>query len=162
MTDSDRKKIKDQQKGQYRTAAGIVDPIGAVKKLHRESFLIAIGADATFAEIGLSMHQDGEVVECEFTPSTALAAHASNYISMLVQKRDGAGGAAVTVASADTNTAGANVSLAAFTPQALTLTTTTANKRFVDGNVLTFKSTETGTPTTPIGNLRITVEYGVV
>lgn len=155
---TDRELLKQQERGQLGTT-GAVDPLNEVNRAHEETFTFEVGSDNTIAEMGLACEKAFKVKGVRFTGATALAANGSNYISMLVQKRDGAGGAAVTVASTDTNTAGANVSLAAFVPAVLTLSATTANLLFAAGNVLTFKSTETGTPATPIGKVQVTVEY---
>jgi hypothetical protein len=162
MADSDLKKFRDLLKSYFKVAAGVSNPFDAVDALMEETFLVPMPADATLAEQGFRVRRPGIVTSCEYTGATALAANGSSYISLLVQKRDGAGGAAVTVASTDTNTAGANQSISAFVPLTITLTTTDANKKFAAGNVLTFKSTETGTPTTPIGFATINVRYGVI
>jgi hypothetical protein len=162
MADSDLKKFKDLLKGVFKVAAGVSAPFDAVDAIAEETFLLSVPADATLAEQGFDLRRPGIVTSCKFTGATALAANGSSYVSLLVQKRDGAGGAAVTVASTDTNTAGANASISAWVPLTVTLTATDANKKFATGNVLTVKLTETGTPTTPIGFFTIHVRYGVI
>lgn len=159
MADSDRKKIKDQEKGVIATAAGIVAPFAAIEQCHEETFTWEIAADATVVEVGMVCEKPFKVKSMKFTGNAALAANASNYITQLAQKRDGAGGAAVTVGTIDTNTAGGNQSIAAFVGLAGVLSATAANLIFAAGNILSVKSTETGTPATPIGKVQITVEY---
>lgn len=157
---TDRNILKERQAGQLQGYGLAANPqTGLVPELHQYEFTWDVGSDATIAEIGQRISKKCIVRSAYFTPATALAANGTNYISLLVQKRDGAGGAAVTVASTDTNTAGANVSLAAFVPQLLTLTSTAADIQVAAGNVLTFKSTETGTPATPIGKVTVLVEW---
>lgn len=154
---SDRQLIKDTEKGIFRTVAEISDPNGAVEDLHEDVIKFDLDADASLAERGMRVDKAFKVKSVYFTPSTALAASGTDYTTYTVSKRDGAGGAAATVAATDTNSAGSNVSLAAFVPQALTLTT--ANTTFAAGNVITVKSAETGIPTSPLGCFTILVEY---
>jgi len=156
---TDRALIKATQAGVNRSIATIVDPTGETNRMHEHTFQFDLDADASLAERGIRIPKACIVKSVTFTPNAALAANGTNYITLDVQKRDGAGGAAVSVATTNTNTAGANVSLAAFVPQTVTITTTAANKTFAAGNVLTFKSTETGAPTTPIGCCEVTVEW---
>lgn len=160
MAESDRKLIKNYQRGQVKVITGIVDPLGEVGRCHQETFLFPIATASTDEpERGIVCTKAFRVKSSIFTPSALLAANGSAYVTYSVQKRDGAGGAAVSVAATDTNTAGANVSLAAFTPVTATPTTTDANLVFAVGNVLTFKSVKTSTPTSPIGVMAVTVEY---
>lgn len=157
---TDRQIFKERQSGVANTYGLAGNPTtGVVAEIHQMVFTWDVGSDATIAEIGQRIDKKCIVRNAYFTPTTALAAHATAYISLLVQKRDGAGGAAVTVASTDTATGGANVSLAAFVPAVLTLTTTAADLAVAAGNVLTFKSTESSTPTTPIGKVTVVVEW---
>lgn len=156
---TDRALIKGMQAGVHRTIAAIVDPTGETNKLHEHTFQFELDADASLVERGIRVPKACIVKSVTFTPTTLLAANGSSYITLDVQKRDGAGGSAVSVATTNTNSAGANVSLAAFVPATLTITSTAANKTFAAGNVLTFKSTETGTPATPLGCCEVTVEW---
>lgn len=156
---TDRKKLKDQLKGLILTAAGISNAETAIEQANEETFEFGVTADADQVERGLVCVKAFKVKSCIVTPTTALAAHASAYITQTVGKRDGAGGAAVTVATFDTATGGSNVSLAAFVPYTLTLSATLANRVFAVGNVLTFKSLETSTPVTPLCIMAVTVEY---
>ncbi len=163
MTDSDRKKIKDQQKGIYKTAAGLVDTSGTpVNEMHQETFVFDIPADAAVAEIGIVIRKACKLVRAEGVAITGLAVSGSAYVTQTVSKRDGAGGAAVIAATFNTNTAGQNLPIVAFVPYVATLSTTPANLLFAAGNILTFLSAETSTPTTPIGKFSVTVEYGAV
>jgi hypothetical protein len=161
-TATDRAIIKAFTIGELRTASTvspIVDVIGEVGRQNEETFTFEIPADATIAETPMALRKACRVKKVDFVGATALAASGSAFVTMLLQKRDGAGGAAVTTATLDTNTAGGNVSIAAFVPAAFVLSSTFANLVFAAGNVMTFKSTETSTPATPIGKVTVTVEY---
>ncbi len=157
---TDREIVKERQAGQAQSyGVAALPKTGIVAEMHQAEFTFDVGSDATIAEIGQRIGKKCIVKSVHFTPASALAANGSAYITMLVQKRDGAGGSPVTVASLDPNTAGQNVSLSAWVPAAMTLTTTAADLAVAAGNVLTFKSTETSTPATPIGKVTVVVEW---
>lgn len=156
---TDRQIIKDRQAGQYEAYGLAGTGKAAASAIHTFTYTFEVGSDASIAEMGVRIDKACKVTSCYFTPTTALAAHATAYIIMLVQKRDGAGGSPVTVGTIDTSTGGGNVSLSAFVPQLFVATSTAADLAFAVGNVLTFKSTETSTPTTPIGKVTVTVEW---
>ncbi len=162
MPDSDRKKIKDQQKGYFKTAAAIVASATAVGEIHEETFIFDVPADAAVAEIGIVMRKACKLKRVEGCAITGLAVSGSAYITQTVSKRDGAGGGAVVSATFNTNTAGQNLPIVAFVPYVFTLSATAANLLFAAGNILTFLSAETSTPVTPIGKVSVTVEYGAV
>lgn len=162
MPDSNRKKIKDQQKGEFLTAAGMTDVASTVNEMHEETFIFDVPADAAVAEIGITILKACKLKSVKGLAITGLAANGSAYITQTVSKRDGAGGAAVIAATFNTNTAGQNKAITAWVPYDFTLSSTTANLFFAAGNVLTFLSAETSTPTTPIAKIAVTVEYGVV
>jgi len=151
---TDRELLKAQQAGKLGTA-GAVDAIAEVGKAHQHVFTFEVTSDATMAEIGLRIDKKCIVKSAHFTPSTALAINGTNYVTLDVSKRDGVGGSATVVATLNTNTGG--TALSAFQPAALTVTQSAAS--LAVGNVLTFKSTETGTPTSPIGKCTVVVEY---
>lgn len=159
MTLSDREILKERAAGQAQSYGLAGTPKDAVAAVHSGVYTFDVGSDATIAEMGQRAERAFRIVSQYFTPTTALAAHATAYVTMLVQKRDGAGGAAVTCGTIDTSTGGENTSLAAFVPTAFTATSTAADLVFAAGNVLTFKSTEASTPTTPIGKVTVYVEY---
>lgn len=159
MALTDREILKQRQAGQagsYGLAGSAVDLIAATNQYQ---LTWDIGSDATIAEIGQRIYRASKYVSAHFTPTTALAAHATAYLIMLLQKRDGAGGSAVTMGTIDTSTGGGNVSLAAFVPYLFVATTTAADLLYAIGNIVTFKSTETSTPATPIGKVTLTLEY---
>lgn len=156
---TDRDIIKIRQVGQADSYGLAGTARAAISAIHQDVITFEVGADATIAEMGQRTDKAFIVKSVHFTGATGLAVSGSAYVSLLAQKRDGAGGSPVTVASVDTNTAGSNVPIVAFVPLALVLTVTPADLTFAAGNVLTFKLTETSTPTTPIGKVTFVVEY---
>lgn len=159
-TQTDRDKIKAQQKGTFKSAAGISSPDAETAKLHEETFLFDLDADASQAERGIPCLKAFKIKSIDIVPSSDLAAHATAYVTYTAQKRPSAAlGTPVTVASFDTATGGSNVSLTAWTKQTMTLSTTYSYRVFAVGDVFTFKSAETSTPTSPLGRVAVTVEY---
>lgn len=159
MALTDREIIKEREAGVAQSYGLAATPKSVVSGIHSDTLTFEVTSDASMAEIGMRMPAACIVRSAHFTPSVALAANGSSYVTYDLQKRDGAGGAAASVATTNTNSAGANVSLAQFVPAALTLSTTAADITFAAGNVLTFKSTETGTPASPIGKVVVIVEW---
>lgn len=159
MALTDREIVKQRAAGQANTFGLAGSAVAITSAIHQEVFDFEVPADASIAETGQRMPFACRVIAVHFTPATLLAASGSAYISQVIKKRDGAGGAAVSCATLDTNTAGQNVSLAAFVPAAFVLTATAADLVFAAGNVMTFASTETSTPATPIGKVTVVVEW---
>ena len=97
---------------------------------------------------------DCTVVDVYYMPmAVSTPASGSNSQALLVQKYDGAGGAAVSVAGASVANATPTAALQKFSLG------TISNASMSKGNVLTFKSTLTGTATLPLGF--ICVEFTV-
>lgn len=159
MTISDRTKAKNKAKGDL-VCAGLSDPDTVVEQDNQRTFVFDLDADAAQAERGFPCQRPFVVKSVDILPSTALAAHASAYTTYTVQKRPSAAlGTPVSVAAFDTATGGSNVSLVAWTKYSVPLSATAANLKFAVGDVLTFKSAETSTPTSPLGTVSVTVEY---
>ncbi|MBX3198242.1 MAG: hypothetical protein KF894_08865 [Labilithrix sp.] len=155
---SDRDIIKKQDQGVL-NSSGLANPRKAIGELNEETFVFDLDADAGQAERGITCRKPFVVRAVELTPSTALAAHASNYTTFTARKRPaGALGTPATVAALSTNSSG-GVSLVAWTKAAMPLSATAADRKFAVGDVLTVLSAETGTPTSPIGTVAVTVEY---
>jgi hypothetical protein len=156
MSYTDRELLKQQQAGalQGTTASAAVDEVGHA---HSAYFTWEVTADAAVAERGFIVPRKARIKEAKFCPSSSLAADGTNYVTQLIQVRDGAGGAAATAGTLDTNSAGGNVSLTAF--EAGTFTLTNANLDCAAGSVVTFKSTETGAPATPVGLVYVKLEW---
>ncbi len=154
---SDRTIIKHSEQGEF-ASSKLGNTKKAIGEKNEETFVFDLDADASQAERGITCAKPFVVKSVVVTPSSALAAHASNYVTYTARKRPaGALGSPVTVATFDTATGGASVSLAAWTKQAAPISVT--NRKFAAGDVLSFLSTETGTPTSPIGTVAVTVEY---
>jgi len=83
-----------------------------------------------------------DIKSVHLMPNGAGAVNVSNYLTIFLQSADGAGGAVVNVATANTNTAG-GVNVAAGIPFALTITA--ASKSVAAGAVLGYQITKAGT-----------------
>lgn len=154
---SDRTITKQQQQGEL-ASSGLGNARKQVGEMNEETFIFDLDADAAQAERGITCRKPFIVKAVEVTPSTSLAAHASAYVTYTAQKRPAADLASpVSVAAFDTATVGSNVSLTAWTKYAAAITA--ANRKFAKGDVLTFKSAETGAPVSPLGTVAVTVEY---
>lgn len=159
MSTTDRTIIKQTEQGEL-VSQGLAQPKKAVGEKNEETFIFDLDADASQGERGITCRKPFKVKAIDLTPSSALAANGTSYVTYDVQKRPaGALGTPVSVGATNTNTAGANVSLVAWTKQSIPLSATLANRKFAVGDVLTVKSTETGTPASPIGTVAVTVEY---
>ena len=152
---TDRELAKRKKAGEYATL-GMADPLDQAGKQDEESFVLFGIADASFAELPLHMRKKGKVKACVITSATTLATHGTDYITTTLAKRDGAGGGATTIATHTTNSSGGSA-LTAMTPRAATVTASAVE--FDADNVLTLKIVESGTPTTPVVSVVITVEY---
>lgn len=90
-------------------------------------------------------------------PQATTAADNTDYVTISVVKGDGAGGAATTIASADTRAASLNA-LAAGVKETLTLSTTEADLRVAAGGVLGFALAKAGAGKI-IGACSFTIHY---
>jgi hypothetical protein len=155
-TQTDREIIKDNQKGVYRVAASISDPNGAIGALHEETFVFTNAAGSPLAEVGITMVKKCKVKSVRALAGSTLAAHAANYVTGTVAKRDGAGGGATSIASFTTNSSG-GATLTAFVPTTATVTASAAE--IAAGGVLTYALVDAATTTEPAISVSVTVEY---
>jgi hypothetical protein len=94
----------------------------------------------------------GTIIAAYFTPSAALTASDTDYATLSLAKRDGAGGSSAAVASKATNTAGSG-SWTAFVPVSLG---TISNAALAAGNVLTLAIAKAGSGVAvPSGQLTV-------
>lgn len=153
---TDREIIKNQQKGEYRTAGSISDPNAAVAALHEETFVFSNAAGSPLAEVGVYMAKKCRVKRIDALPGSTLATDATNYITGTVAQRDGAGGSASTIGSFTTNSTG-GAALTAF--RGTSVSVTAANAEIAAGAVLTYKLVDAATTTEPAVSVAVTVEY---
>ena len=156
MPDTDRKKIKDQQKGVYLTAAGIAASADEVAKLHEETFVFSNVAGSPLAEVGIAMVKKCKVKSIKAMPAATLGTAAANYVTGTVAKRDGAGGGATTIGSFTTNSSG-GAALTAFV--ATTPTLVAGTEEIAAGGVLTYALVDNATTTEVAVFVSVTVEY---
>lgn len=98
----------------------------------------AATAESSFARAD----QAGTVIGLYFVPDAALTADDTNYATLTVKTRDGAGGAASTVASVTTKITGGSGDWTAFVPVSLG---TLSNAALAAGALLTFTIAKSGT-----------------
>lgn len=156
MPDTDRTKIKDQQKGYFKTAAGISTPAAEVDKLHEETFVFSNVAGSPLAEVGIQMRKKCRVKAISAMPAANLATAAANYVTGTVAQRDGAGGSATAIGAFTTNSSG-GAALVAFVSTPVTITAAAAE--IAAGAVLTYALVDNATTTEVAVFVAVTVEY---
>ena len=112
-------------------------------------------ATSTAAETAIHREQlHGQVTAVQFIPTGNIAADATNIATLVVAKRNGAGGGAVTMATFSTlNTS--NGAMTAFTPAAFTLATAAGALNVLETDVLTLTETKGGSGQQLNGTLRV-------
>lgn len=107
-------------------------------------------SETAFARVG----RTGTIVGAWYVPSGALATDETDYATLTLAKRDGAGGGSSTVAAKATNAAGSG-SWTAFIPVSLG---TLSNASVAAGNVLTFAISKAGSgKAVPAGTLIVAI-----
>jgi hypothetical protein len=152
---SDRAIFKAQEAGRAATS-GATDPIGITGTVHEETFVFSNVAGSPLAEVGITMVKACKVKSVRALPAATLATAAANYVTGTVAKRDGAGGAATTIASFTTNSSG-GAQLTAFTPTTCAVTASAAE--IAAGGVLTYALVDNATTTEVAVFVSVTVEY---
>jgi hypothetical protein len=113
-------------------------------------------ATATAADFFYVADRDRQVVDADFIAATPVAANDTNFATIIVNKHDGAGGAAVVAASRSTTIAAPGGPVVAGIGYDLTLSATLANTQLTAGNVLSFQITKTGGgAVVPAGYVRV-------
>lgn len=118
----------------------------------------ATAATAT-AESLIPRHPRQErVTSIEYVPAAALTANDTDYVTITIRKRDGAGGAAATVATLTTKITGGSGDWTAFVPVSLG---TITNGDLLVGDLLTIEITKAASgKVVPIGFLRVKTAIG--
>lgn len=124
----------------------ITNAKAAAKRLIRRTYVLrkpdadAMAADTTAytAADQIRMAAPGRVLGATIQPLSTLTASDSNYATINVVTGDGAAGTAVVAASQTTKSTGGSGNWAAGASEALTLSSTLADTRFVAGAVLSF------------------------
>ena len=128
----------------------------AIIRLSKVQAIGQIAADATGAVPEFPFYcapYDGVIKNAYYVPMAASTpASGSNSQALLVQKYDGAGGSAASVAGKSVANATPTAALQPFSLGTL------SNTAISKGNVLTFKSTLTGTATLPLGFICVEIE----
>lgn len=118
----------------------------------------AAAGTATAESLIPRLGRQERIVGIEFVPAAALTANDTDYATITVRKRDGAGGAAVVVATLTTKITGGSGNWTAFVP--VSLGTITAPD-LLSGDLLTIEITKAGSGVAvPIGFLRVRTAIG--
>lgn len=109
MPDTDRKKIKDQQKGVFSSAAGIVAPADEVDAMHRDEFVAypPYAANNAAAWTGLPLvtfRRKRKPVAGRIYATTVITGNATNYQLFTLSTRLANGDAGVTLGTYNTHT----------------------------------------------------------
>lgn len=138
----------------------------AARNMIRESFTLsktaadgaASTATAYTAGPQIAVPRACRILGAKIVPAGAATADATNNAVITVSKGDGAGGAAVTMATYTSDVAGG--SLAAGVIKAMTVTSTLANTRIPAGGVLGFTITKGGTGVVvPVLSITVDLEW---
>jgi hypothetical protein len=150
-----------------RSSKDITDAKGAAKRLIRRTIVLrkpaadAMAADTTAytaAEM-VYAYAPFRILGAKILPQGALTAHATTNAVVSVVKGDGAGGAAVLVASYTSDTVTAD-NLVAGVVEDMPLVGTEAERRFAIGTVLGFNITKGSTGVVvPILGIAVEIEY---
>ena len=128
-----------------RIAHAIAQALGMAKApglLWQKAAADGAAGTATAESVIPRLKRQERIVSIEYVPAAALTANDTNYATITIRKRDGAGGAAVTVASVTTKITGGSGDWTAF--QAVSLGTI-ANADLLVGDLLTIEITKPGT-----------------
>lgn len=111
-------------------------------------------ADGDFAEVATVREKaHGVVTAVEFT-GDAIAADNTDFVTITVAKRDGAGGAAVTVATYDSRAAN-NGAVTAWVPKAFTLSAVAGALNLLETDIITVTGVKGGAGKSVTGNIRL-------
>lgn len=112
MPDTDRKKIKDQQKGTFLTAAGITSPSDEVEKMHRRTFFhqrpYAANDAATFTAVIARPIRKTRVKAIKIDSIAGITGNATNYELFTFATQYPNGTAGVTLGTWNTHTSAQN------------------------------------------------------
>jgi len=127
MPDTDRKKIKDQQKGVYVTTAGIATVDESVNDLHKRTYTArppyAANNAATWVGLPIATPpRKTRIRSFRITPTTAITGNATNYQLFTLATRHANGDAGVTLGTWNTH-ASAQSTIAANAGVAMTVVT---------------------------------------
>jgi hypothetical protein len=141
MSTTDRHKIKQYQRGTYRTISGITDPTGEVKKIHTRMLnIVRTGAEnaaTNVAEVsGGIVQRVSKLNALKFSSTAAVANDATNYNVLYVYKYTSAGASKTLLGSWNTAT-GAQGATVAFATNTITPVAAAAAS-IAAGSVITY------------------------
>lgn len=147
MSDTDRTIFKKMQSGSLGTS-GAANAIGEVAEIHTRSHSIpktgTENAATNVAETPLTfVKRKAQCQGFKYTTGTNVASNATNYLVVTINKRDGAGGAAVTLATYNTHPS-AQGAITQWQPAAFSVVSN-ADATVAAGSVLTYQVGKLGT-----------------
>lgn len=117
-------------------------------------------ADGNFAETGMNREKlHGVITGVQLIDDAGNAADNTNYIQLTISKRDGAGGAAVVVATYDSR-AGHEGAATAWTPKSFLLSAVAGALNLLETDVLTITGVKAGTGQAVAANIRLIQKVG--
>lgn len=112
-------------------------------------------ADGSFAETGMNREKlHGVITGVQLIDDAGIAADNTNFITITISKRDGAGGAAVVVATYDSRAANQGAA-SAWTPKAFALSAVAGALNLLETDVLTITGAKGGTGQAVASNIRL-------
>ena len=105
--------------------------------------------------------RDCDVINAEYSTVGAIAADPTDIVGIVLNKADGAGGAATPIGTYSTLTGGVGMgAIVSNIPAVVPISTVAATVRLAAGNVLTFQITKGGAgKVTPVGQMNVTVRW---
>lgn len=111
-------------------------------------------ANATIAERAIERQKVHGVVTAVEYVGAAIAADATDYVTVTVSKRDGAGGAAVVIATYDSRAANQGAATA-FVPKSFSLSAVAGALNLLETDIITITTAKGGAGKTITGNVRV-------
>lgn len=121
----------------------------------------AMASTATASTAFWRAPRDCDVISAEFSTVTAVAADPTDIVGIVLNKADGAGGAATVIGTYSTLTGGVGMgAIVSNIPAVVPISTTAATVRLTAGQVLTFQVTKGGAgKVLGIGQMNVIVRY---
>jgi len=119
----------------------------------------AMAADTTASTAFWRAPRDCDVISADYNTVGTVAAHASNGAGIVLNKADGAGGAATAIGTYS-SLSGAQGAIASNVPAVIPISTTAATVRLAAGNVLTFQITKAASgQIVPAGQMAVRIRW---
>lgn len=137
--------------------AGLLEHVVSYKKEAADAMASTVTASTSFWRAP----RDCDVISAEFSTVGAIAADPTDIVGIVLNKADGAGGAATAIGTYSTLTGGVGMgAIVSNIPAVVPISTVAATVRLTAGQVLTFQITKGGAgKVTPVGQMNVVVRY---